>query len=186
MKDTRLLIPLIHAALLLSVPRAICAADQPATGAVTTNDAASDGKFMKDVIRGGLTEIKAAEIAYGHTKRADVKSFAEIMEKDHKDVNKNLLALTERMKLQMPKDYGEHQPFIDGLKAKAKANDPDFDRTYAAAAVEAHEKCVKMFETFAATTKNPDLKAFAENTLPGLKTHLRHSKDLLAALGGRK
>jgi len=186
MKHTKLIIPFATALFTLTAPPALFAADEPKSGAVTTADAAADGKFMEHVIRGGLTQIKAAEIAQGETKHEDVKNFAKSMEKDHTDVNKNLRTLTDRMNLKMPTDFGEHQPFIDGLEAKAKADAPDFDRTYVAAAVEAHEKCVKMFETFSTTTKNADLKAFADNTLPGLRTHLKHSKDLLATLGGRK
>lgn len=186
MKHTKLIIPFATALLTLTVPPVLFAADAPKSGAVTTADAAADGKFMQDVIHGNLTEIKAAKIAEGQTKREDVKNFAKSMEKDHTDVNKNLMTLVDRMKLKLSKDPGEHQPFLDGLKAKAKANDPDFDHTYVAAAVESHEKCVKMFETFSSTTKNADLKAFADNTLPGLKTHLKHSQDLLATLNGKK
>ena len=86
-------------------------------------------------------------------------------------------------KMKLPQDLGKHQAFIDGLKAKT---DADFDRTYVAATVVSHEKCVAMFEKFAEATKNADLKAFANNTLPGLRTHLKHSKALLETLGGTK
>jgi PAS domain S-box-containing protein len=105
------------------------------------------------------------------------------MEKDHEDVNKNLMTLADRMKMKMPNDIGDHQAYIDGLKSKAKANAPDFDRTYVAETVAAHSRCVAMFEKFSGETKNADLKAFADNTLPGLRTHLKRATDLLAVLG---
>ncbi len=149
----------------------------------TAAQATSDARFMDDVTRANLMEIKAADIAQGKTKRDDVKDFAKSIEKDHTDVNKNLKTLADRMKMKLPKDLGDHQAFIDGLKAKT---DADFDRTYVAATVASHEKCVALFEKFSSSTKNADLKAFADNTLPGLRTHLSHSKTLLETLGGTK
>ncbi len=166
----------------LSTSTAIFAEDVVKTESTAAN-ATADAKFMDDVTRGSLTEIKAADIAQGQTKRDDVKAFAKSIEKDHTDVNKNLATLADRMNMKLPKDFGDHQAFIDGLKAKT---DADFDRTYVAATVASHTKCVAMFEAFSASTKNADLKAFADNTLPGLRTHLKHSETLLQTLGGDK
>jgi len=98
-------------------------------------------------------------------------------------VNKNLKVLADRMEMKLPKDLGNHQPFIDGLKAKT---DADFDRTYIAASVMSHQKCIGMFEKFSAATKNADLKAFANSTLPGLRTHLKNAEALLQTLDGPK
>ena len=181
MKHSILLTSIAAALLTFTVPPAIFAADAVKTENTDTAQATADAQFMHEVIRAGLTEIKAAEIAMHRTTRDDVKEFAKTMAKDHADVNRNLTTLADRMKMKLPKDYGDHQAFIDGLKAK---KDADFDRTYVAASVTSHEKSVAMFEKFSGETKNADLKAFADNTLPGLRTHLKHAKDLLATLGG--
>jgi len=180
MKHKILFTAIATALLTFTVPPALFAADEAKSAA--TAQATADAHFMEHVIRDGLAEIKAAEVAKGRTKRDDVKDFAKSLEKDHEDVNKNLTTLADRMKMKMPKDIGNHQAYIDGLKAK---KDADFDRTYVAGAVASHEKCVAMFEKFSGATQNADLKAFADNTLPGLRTHLKNAKDLLAALGGK-
>ncbi len=166
-----------------STSSAIFAADVVKTENTAAASATADATFMDAVTRANLMEIKAADIAQGKTKRDEVKDFAKSIEKDHTDVNKNLATLADRMTMKLPKDLGEHQAFIDGLKAKT---DADFDRTYVAATVASHKKCVSMFEDFSATTKNADLKAFADNTLPGLRTHLKNSEALLLTLGGDK
>ncbi len=166
-----------------STSSAIFAADVVKTENTAAASATADATFMDAVTRANLMEIKAADIAQGKTKRDEVKDFAKSIEKDHTDVNKNLATLADRMTMKLPKDLGDHQAFIDGLKAKT---DADFDRTYVAATVASHKKCVSMFEDFSANTKNADLKAFADNTLPGLRTHLKNSEALLLTLGGDK
>jgi len=183
MKHKMLVTTITTALLTFTVNPALFAADDAKTESTTAAEATADAHFMDHVTRGGLTEIKAAEIAQDKTKRDDVKEFAKSMARDHADVNKNLKALADRMNMKLPEDLGEHQAFIDGLKAKT---DADFDRTYVAATVLSHEKCVDMFEKFSSATKNADLKAFADNTLPGLRTHLTNSRALLATLGGAK
>jgi len=183
MKHTTLVTTIATALLTFTVSPALFAADNVKTEGTTASQATADAQFMDEATRGGLTEIKAAEIAEGKTKRDDVKEFAKAMQRDHTDVNKNLKSLADRMEMKLPTDAGNHQPFLDGLKAK---EDADFDRTYVAATVVSHEKCVAMFEKFSEATKNADLKAFANNTLPGLRTHLKHSKALLETLGGAK
>lgn len=184
MKHTILATTIAAALLTFTATPALFAADEAKTESTTTAArATADARFMDDATRGGLMQIQAAEIAEGKTKREDVKEFAKTMQKDHADVNKNLKALADRMEMKLPKDIGDHQAFIDGLKAKT---DADFDRTYVAATVLSHQKSVATFEKFSEATKNADLKAFADNTLPGLRTHLKHSETLLQTLGGDK
>ena len=182
----KMLVTIIGTALLtFTVSPALFAADAAKPKATITAEATAqataDARFMDHVIRGGLMKIQAAEIAMGKTKREDVKEFAKGIARDHADVNKNLMTLADRMKMKLPKDIGDHQAFIGGLKAKT---DADFDRTYVAATVKSYEKCVAMFEKFSGDTKNADLKGFADNTLPGLRTHLKNGEVLLATLGG--
>jgi putative membrane protein len=181
MKHTTLVTTIATALLTFTVTPALFAADDAKTERSTAAQATADAQFMDHVTRGGLMQIKAADIAQGRTKRESVKDFAKSIEKDHTDVNKNLKTLADRMNMKTPTDLGEHQAFIDGLKAKT---DADFDRTYVAAAVTSHEKCVEMFEKFSGATKNADLKAFADNTLPGLRMHLKNGQSLLGTLGG--
>jgi putative membrane protein len=185
MKHNKILITTIVTALItFAVNPALIAADEVKPESTTAAaNATADATFMTDATRAGLMEIKAGDIAEGKTKRDNVKEFAKAMQRDHTDVNKNLQTLADRMTMKLPKDLGDHQPFIDGLKAKT---DADFDRTYIAATVMSHHACIGMFEKFAASTKNADLKAFAENTLPGLRTHLKNAEVLLETLGGAK
>ena len=180
---TTILVTTIAALVAFTTAPASFAAEVVKTGESAAASATADARFIENVTRDNLMEIKAAEIAADQTKRGSVKDFAKSIEKDHTDVNKNLKTLADRMEMKVPKDLGDHQAFIDGLKAKT---DADFDRTYVAATVASHKKCVMQFEEFARSTRNADLKAFAENTLPGLRTHLKNCEALLVTLGGSK
>jgi len=183
MKHHTLFTTIATALLTCTVPHALFAADAVALEVTDTAQPTADARFMFDLKRDNLTEIAAAEIAKSQTKREDVREFAKTMAKDHTDVNKNLTSLADRMNMKLPTDLGDHQPYIDGLKEKAKADAPDFDQVYVAESVAAHARCVDMFEKFSGSTKNADLKTFADNTLPGLRTHLKRSRDLLAVVG---
>jgi putative membrane protein len=52
-----------------------------------------------------------------------------------------------------------------------KAGD-NFDRLYVHGMVGGHSNTVQMFETYATTGKDPDVRVFAQQMLPTLKAHL--------------
>jgi putative membrane protein len=54
----------------------------------------------------------------------------------------------------------------------------DFDSNYAAMQVKAHEDAIALFEDYAKSGDNTDLKQWAQKTLPTLKEHLDHAKKL--------
>jgi putative membrane protein len=154
-------------------------AAKPATEA----GAAADGKFMEAAAQGGLTEVAASEQAEDRTKRDEVKHFAKMMIKDHKDVHKNLKSVTDKMNIQLPKEpSAEQKAALEKLKA---STDADFDRTYAEMMVSDHKKTIALFEGFSKSGTHADLKAFVNNTLPGLRTHLKHAEDLAKAVGAK-
>src|SRR5690606_38864196 len=64
-------------------------------------------------------------------------------------------------------------------KSKLEAlSGQEFDRAYIEAMVKDHEKAVAMFEKQSRTSKDAELKTFAEKTLPVLKQHLDHARTL--------
>ena len=48
----------------------------------------------------------------------------------------------------------------------------DFDRIYVRMMVPDHRQTIQLFEKYAVTGKDPDVRAFAQQTLPVLKEHL--------------
>lgn len=178
---TKLTTTIAVALLTLTAVPAIFAEDAVKTELKTT-DTANDGRFIDSAFRAGLAEIKAGEIALEQGTHEGVIAFAKMIVKDHTDVNKNLKAITDEMKLELPKDPGTaNQEWLQKIVSAPKAS---FDSIYIETMVIDHQRIVTLFEDFSTATKNDNLKAFAVRTLPGLRAHLERSlewkKTLLA------
>jgi len=139
--------------------------------------ARSDEAFMKDAAHAGAAEIEAARLAQSKARSAEVKTFASTMVTDHTRVADELKALAATKKVKLPEGPSVKQ------KAELKlidAGDNDkFDERYARNfGVKAHEDTIKLFEEAARDAKDPEVKAWAEKTLPGLKHHLEMARAL--------
>lgn len=139
--------------------------------------AKSDEAFMKDAAHAGAAEIEASKLAQTKAKSADVKAFADSMITDHTRVAEELKALAAKKNVKLPEGPSVKQ------KAELKlidAGDNDkFDERYAKHfGVNAHKDTIKLFEDAANNAKDPEVKAWAEKTLPGLKHHLEMAQAL--------
>ncbi|MGM9482830.1 DUF4142 domain-containing protein [Roseateles sp. NT4] len=142
--------------------------------------AKSDASFMKDAAHAGAAEIEASKLAQSKAKSADVKSFADSMVTDHTKVADELKALAATKNVKLP----------DGPSVKQKAeiklidagDNDKFDARYAKHfGVNAHKDTIKLFEDAAKNAKDPEVKAWAEKTLPGLRHHLEMAQALSVA-----
>ena len=134
--------------------------------------------FVTKVAISDMMEIQSSQLALARQPDADTKPFAEQMVKDHQQTSKELKALVEsgKVKVALPSALdAEHQKKLEDLKAKSGK---DFDRAYDQMQVQAHEEAVALFEGYAASGDNPDLKSWAATTVPHLKEHLAMAKKL--------
>jgi putative membrane protein len=124
--------------------------------------------FLITASIGNLQEVSAGQLAAEKGKRAEVRSFGQMMTKDHGQAEQQLLRLAQRKSIALPAAAtGGIQP--DPALKNAGDN---FDKLYVHAMVSAHRNTVQMFETYAVTGKDPDVRAFAQRNLPALKAHL--------------
>lgn len=130
-----------------------------------------DKNFVEKAAQAGMFEIEASKLATANADSADVKSFATMMVTDHTAVAQELQSLASTKGVTLPADLprGEKSTIKD-LQADKGAK---FDKVYTdKVAVSAHKDAVKLFTNEVKDAKDPDLKAFAEKTLPALKAHL--------------
>jgi predicted outer membrane protein len=59
----------------------------------------------------------------------------------------------------------------------------DFDRTFASHMIMGHEKAIRKFEDASANLTDPDLKKYADKTLPTLREHLQMAQELQSKVG---
>jgi len=143
--------------------------------------AASDD-FVEDASAKGVAEVEAGKLALEKGTAADVKTFADMMVKDHTAANQKLKALADKKNI----DVSDDAELLDKAKAMILElrSAKSFDQAYANNQVKAHEATIEIFEDEIKNGEDAELKAFATETLPKLKAHLVEAKKLAAAHGG--
>jgi putative membrane protein len=135
-------------------------------------------EFVNKVAISDMFEIQASQLALSKQADADTKPFAEKMVTDHQKTTSELKALVEggKVKAKLPTALdSEHQKLLDDLKAKSGK---DFDQSYDQAQVKGHKEAVALFEAYAKSGDDPELKSWAAKTLPHLKEHLSMAEKL--------
>ncbi|MDB6109522.1 MAG: putative outer membrane protein, partial [Pedosphaera sp.] len=95
-----------------------------------------------------------------------------------------LMQLVSQKGATLPTDTtGENKGMVDHLKNLSGA---DFDKAYMSHMVTDHKKDVKEFQREATKAQDPDLKAFANQTLPVLQEHLRLAQTVQATVTGER
>jgi putative membrane protein len=131
----------------------------------------ADHKFLMEAAQGGMAEVEASRLAMERASSQNVKQFAQQLMKDHTDANEKLMQIAQDKGVQLPKQLqGHHKQMIDRL---SKLNGQEFDREYMREmGLKDHKKDIQQFEKQARQGKDPELKTFAEETLPVLQKHL--------------
>lgn len=152
-------------------------------GAKPDKAVASAETFLKHAAQGGLAEVELAQLAKEKASNADVKAFAERLERDHSKANDELKSLASSKHVTLP---DASKTYAANLKGRlSKLSGAAFDRAYIAAMVEDHQKDVRAFEREATSGADADVKAFASKTLPTLKEHLQQAQQLAKTVGAR-
>ena len=139
----------------------------------------SDSSWLVKASEANLAEIETGRLAEAKGSNAEVKQFGKHMVEDHSKSNSELSALARKKGITLPT-----RPDEKHLKAASDLADlggGEFDRKYADMMVGDHEDAVSLFESNGNST-DPDVKAFADKTLPTLKHHLQMARDLKGKL----
>src|SRR5258706_6845640 len=131
----------------------------------------SDAAFVKEAAQGGMLEVELGKIA--QTKAADdkVKEFGKKMDQDHSKANEELKKLAADKGVQLANELdSKHKSMVTKLEKLIGAK---FDKAYMDAMVSDHKDDVKKFTSESEKGKDADLKKFASQTLPTLKSHLQ-------------
>ncbi len=134
-----------------------------------------DRRFFRKASRLGEQEVVLSRIAADRAIHPQVRSFAAEMAREHSTVNEELAALARRKGAQWEtRDRVEVRE--EERKWNAKKGD-DFDEDYLDAIIDAHQDTVDVLEN-GAESKDPEIAAFANRTLPTVKAHLARAQSL--------
>src|ERR1700744_5372347 len=174
----KLIYPVLGLALMLSVQSCM---DNYKAKYLDEKTLVDDGgtTLIKNGYEGGLTEIKASQLAATNSQNAHVKSFAQMMITDHSKTNITLDSLeTDKMITEKDTISAEHQELIDSLGKKTGS---EFDKAYIAMMIEGHKEAVELFED-QVDNKNQTIQDFARKTLPTIEGHLDKAKEIEKSL----
>lgn len=135
--------------------------------------------FIKTAGTAGIKEVKAGKLAASKSANSEVKSFANQMVADHTKANDQLMQLIKSKNWNIaPPSDAETNPdaMLTGASGSA------FDKAYVSMMVQDHQKAVALFENAANTGQDPDIKAFAKQTLPTLQQHLASIQSIAAKM----
>lgn len=147
---------------------AVIAADVPSATKHFIDKAAVSNKF----------EIDTSGLALKYGKSADVKTFAQQMIDEHKKAGSDFKASLAQANIEPPADTLDVSHTAKYAKLRVFTTEQGFDSAYVDAQLQAHEDAVATFKDYAANGPTPELKSFAEKTLPTLEHHLEMVKTL--------
>jgi putative membrane protein len=167
---------LAMAAAALAVAAVPASAQNPAPGAALTASP-SVQEFVKQAAMTNLYEIDAGKLAEEKAADGSYRNYAKMIVTDHTKMNNDLKSEVATMQnVQLPTSLDAlHREKLQQLKSEQGAG---FERNFRAGQIEGHEAAITLFENFAQSGSNPDLKAMARSSVAILQKHLQRAENL--------
>ena len=127
-------------------------------------------------------DIRYAHLALALSENPEVRTFAELMIRDHTAVNKKALALVKKLNI-TPQDNAMSQQLNEQAASirneLSQLRGKGFDQRYAANELGYHQAVNQVVEsTLIPNTKNAELKALLEAALKTFKVHEDHAATM--------
>ena len=162
-----------------------CAALLLASGIAAAQGAKpNDAQIAHIAYTAGQLDIQAAEQALQKSKNKDVIAFAQDMERDHKAVNEQALALVKKLNV-TPQDNDTSKALTKQAADKrdelAKLSGAAFDKAYIDNEVAYHKTVNGALEkTLIPSASNGELKSLLETGLKIFQGHEQHAEHVAA------
>jgi putative membrane protein len=147
----------------------------------------SDAQIASIVVTANQVDVDAGKLAASSSKNAEVRKFAQLMVRDHTDVNRQAVDLVTRLKV-TPQDNDTSRSLAAGgaknVAALKSLKGAAFDKSYVEHEVAYHQAVLDAVDqTLVPNAKNGELKALLVKVRPAFVAHLEHAKHLAASLG---
>lgn len=133
----------------------------------TASLAGTDATFLRKAMEGGLEEVQRAQAAMQSAQRAEVRNVASMMLEDHRRTNEKLTQLASSKGWNVPSAAST----AESDQSRTSAG-PGFDDNYLEDEIRHHRETISLFRAQASSGSDPDLRQFAQDTLPALEHHL--------------
>jgi len=150
------------------------ALDEPAgseTAATINATASNPAQFVPKAYEADESEIRMSQLAQEKSSSDRVKMLAQRLVQDHQAHAEKVQQLAQQKNIQVSNQLSpDCQKKLDTLSA---LNGPSFDKHYVRDMVRDHRKAIELYSAAAQNDTDPDVKAFAQSTLPTLREHLQ-------------
>lgn len=147
-------------------------------GAATSGAEATLAGFVPRMAMSDMFEIESGRIAAQRAQNAEVKSFANMMVKDHTATSTQLKTILAAQPGAPAIPAALDQAHQDRLSRLRDASAEDFDETYLDQQIEAHETALNLLQSYAQSGDNPQVRTFASETAPKVSRHLEMARTL--------
>lgn len=137
--------------------------------------------FLKEAASDGKKEVKLAQMVQKNVEDQQVKEFAQMLERDHKNANERLKQLAEKKGWSLPNEMiDKHEDQVDEME---DLSGDELKRKYVMKMAEGHQKVVDKFKEAKKSAQDEELKKWIAETLPALEKHLERAKELAKSMG---
>ncbi len=161
------------------LPLAACAPRRPpppVTAPPPPRLSSADASFLDQAATINLAEIQEAQLAEHRAPRPTVRQFARQMITDHTRANQSLTALAQSKGVSVPTAPTQEQAAqlaeLEHVRGRA------FDRRYVEDQIMGHQQAIALYQGEAANGSDPEVRAYAQQTLPVLQQHLSMAQAL--------
>lgn len=131
---------------------------------------AQDQSFVQQAIGSDIFEIKSSELALQRSRNPRTREFAQRMINDHTRSSEQLRAIAQANNILLPTGMGPEQERAFVAISNTRRI---FDNEYFRQQAFAHQTAIRVYETEVNGGYNPQLRQFAQQTLPMLQEHLQ-------------
>jgi putative membrane protein len=148
-------------------------------GAVSAQQA-DQTNFLADAIRGSVAEAKLGQLAAERAQSLQVRQYGEMLRKDHTQSLQKASGLANEIGVPASSELSARQQ--KQFESLQKLSGEEFDTTFLSQMVRDHQENIAKFSAQAQNGSDPEVMAFAKETLPTLQAHLEHAQSVQSEL----
>jgi putative membrane protein len=141
---------------------------------------ADQTNFLADVIRGSVAEAKLGQLAAERAQSSQVREYGDMLRKDHTKSLERASGLANEIGVPASSELTDHQR--KQFESLQSLSGEEFDTTFLSQMVREHQTDIAKFSAQAQSGSDPEVMAFARDTLPTLQAHLRQARSIQSDL----
>lgn len=143
---------------------------------IFAQEANKEQDFLTKAVSSNQFEIALGTQALKQSENESIKQYGQMLINDHTKVLEELQEAAATKKLVLPNGMEENQASI--LKSLSILSGADFDNAFKDVAIKTHESAIALFEHAANNLNDQELRSWAAEKVPSLRSHLEQAKSL--------